>query len=193
MFGAEDLHFVIADKNVSHGGGLTGDDERIDTEPLKLKSEVTGRKRIGDKSGEGRLGDDRILRGRGQPGANQRRAGEDQWIGSGEWIDCRRGKFVEQARAETDAAQKRSKTRLVEINPRASPGTQIDMEQAAVKSVHLLASSVRGENENFISRIDLGVGRAHEVQAVDVASVAADQTFGVDDAADENRAFVRKG
>jgi hypothetical protein len=63
--------------------------------------------------------------------------------------------------------------------PIALPGAEVNVQQAAVKSVHPSASRIRRQNENLISRFDFRARSANEVQTVDVAGVAGNQAIGV--------------
>src|SRR6185295_7790225 len=76
------------------------------------------------------------LRRRGETGADQRRAGEDERIGRGKRLDAWRGMVVEQARSQADATEECTQAGLGDIVPRAPARGQIDMEKLTVKPVH---------------------------------------------------------
>src|SRR5581483_3806493 len=138
LLGAPELHFSVVNEQVRPGGGPPADDERVDAEALQLEGEIAGRKRVGDKAGERRLGDDGKLGGGGEAGADQRRAGENQRVVGSKRIRPGGRVVVEKARAESHAAEKFAQARFLEITPVTPPGAQIDVEQATVKTVHRL-------------------------------------------------------
>src|SRR5690242_2140652 len=104
----------------------------------------------------------------------------------------RRAHIIKEASAETDAAEKCAQPRLLEIDPGAFSRAQIDVQQAAMKSVHGSASRVRGKNKNLVARTNFGVRRSDKSQTVYIARVAAHQTVGVDDAPDKDRKLGRE-
>src|SRR3989442_15871696 len=117
MTGFPDLHVVVMDKNVDHGGSPAGDHETIEADALEFEREVARGEGVGNKAGKRGFSDHGELGRRGETGADQRRAGEDQRVGWGKRIDSRRRVVVEQARAEADAAEECAEARLLQIFP----------------------------------------------------------------------------